>query len=410
LIKNNMPKVNPKILRWARETAGLTPEEAVKKLALKEARGVSAVDRLAALEMGEDMPSRPMLVNMAKKYRRPLLTFYLSAPPKTGDRGQDFRTLPEGKTFADEALLDALIRDIQARQSMVRSVLEDEDEASPLPFIGSMKITDGAPAVLASIRETLLFSLSEFRSQANAEKAFALLREAAEAAGIFVILRGDLGNYHTNIDLHTFRGFALADPIAPFVIINSQDAKNARAFTLLHELAHLWLGQTGVTGVSGEDAELSIERFCNGIAGEFLLPMAEIRALQIDTTSDMETLEHQISGYASKYNVSSSMIAYKLYKADSIDEDSWKQLKTMFRDKWLESQRREKERRKGKKGPSANKVDAHRLGSGLIRLVVRMMDAGALSTTKAGKVLGIKGQRIPALLEATGHGGFHRLA
>lgn len=403
-----MPKVNPKILEWARKTAELTPEEAVKKIHLGPARGVSAVDRLAALEKGEDIPSRTTLEKMAKQYRRPLLTFYLTAPPLPGNRGKDFRTLPKDYAPADEALLDALIRDVQARQSMVRAVLEDEDEAIALPFVGSMEMNDGAPAILASIRETLRVDLSEFRSQATPEKAFGLLRDAAEAAGVFVLLRGDLGSYHTAIDLQTFRGFALADPVAPFVIISSQDAKGARSFTLLHELAHLWLGQTGV---SGESAELEIERFCNGIAGEFLLPMAEIRELKIAETTDIEALEHQISGYAEKCNVSSSMVAYKLFQARAIDRDLWKKLSTTFRDKWLERRRTEKERSKGKKGgPDANVVDGHRLGRGLLSLVDRMMNAGALTTTKAGKVLGVRGQRVQALMEATGHGGMHRPA
>ena len=85
-----MPNVNPEILRWARETAGLTLEDAVQKLKISKARGVPALDRLAALEAGEEAPTRPMLVKMAKQYRRPLLTFYMSAPPRKADRGQDF--------------------------------------------------------------------------------------------------------------------------------------------------------------------------------------------------------------------------------------------------------------------------------------------------------------------------------
>jgi hypothetical protein len=34
---------------------------------------------------------------MAKVYRRSLLTFYLSAPPPKGDRGEDFRTVVEDR-------------------------------------------------------------------------------------------------------------------------------------------------------------------------------------------------------------------------------------------------------------------------------------------------------------------------
>ena len=65
---------------------------------------------------------------------------------------------------------------------------------------------------------------------------------------MFVLLKGDLGNYRTAIDVEVFRGFAIADDIAPFVVINDNDSKAAWSFTLLHELTHLLLGQTGISG------------------------------------------------------------------------------------------------------------------------------------------------------------------
>jgi transcriptional regulator with XRE-family HTH domain len=74
-----MPKVNPEILTWARDTAGLSLGEAVEKLGINDARGVAAVDRLAAIESGAAEPSRPLLLKMAQRYRRPLVAFY--CPP-----------------------------------------------------------------------------------------------------------------------------------------------------------------------------------------------------------------------------------------------------------------------------------------------------------------------------------------
>ena len=152
-----MPRVNPEIVIWARETAGLTQEEAAKKLGFQDSPKSSAVEKLAGVENGQREPSRPQLVRMAEQYRRPLLTFYLSKPPVTGNRGADFRTLPKDYPASDEALLDALIRDIRARQSMVRVILEDEDEdeAERLPFVGSHWIEDGPATVLRSL-QTLL--------------------------------------------------------------------------------------------------------------------------------------------------------------------------------------------------------------------------------------------------------------
>lgn len=396
-----MPSINPEILKWARETAGLTPATAVEKLRLLPARGKSAIERLAALETGEDEPTRPMLVKMAKQYRRPLLTFYMTAPPRQGDRGQDFRTLPDSHSETDDALLDVLIRNICARQSMVRAVLVEEEETVPRPFIGSKKLSDGVQAVVASIQEVLEMNLDDFRAQSSPQDGFALLRERAERAGIFVLLIGNLGSHHTNIDLQTFRGFALADEIAPFIVINDQDSKAAWSFTLLHELVHLLLGETGV---SGEYAGLAIERFCNNVAGDFLLPIGDLAHLNVDETSNIDTIQAQISEFARKRNLSSSMVAYKLYRSGEVSRDTWRHLRNVFRDLWRQARdnRRERARRQGG-GPSYYVVRGHRVGRALIDLVGRMVGAGTLTTSKAGKVLGIKAKQVQILIN-TGEG------
>ncbi|MGH6902363.1 MAG: ImmA/IrrE family metallo-endopeptidase [Geminicoccaceae bacterium] len=395
-----MPQINSEILVWARETAGLTPEEAAKKLGIGDARGVAAVDRLRALEAGKALPTRPLLVRMAKQYRRPLVTFYLPAPPRKGERGRDFRTLPEGHSDAAEALLDALIRDIRARQSMVRALLEDEEEGEPLTFVGSMRMADGAPALLASIRTTLHISRDAFRSASSAEDAFALLRARAEAAGVFVLLIGNLGSHHTAIDLETFRGFALADEIAPFVVINDQDAETAWSFTLLHELAHIWLGETGV---SGAFADAAIEQFCNKVASEFLLPTEELANLRVDSAMDFETVQVRIADFARDKRLSSSMVAYRLYQTGTIERERWSQLSLFFRQKWLQARTERRERAREKEGgPSYYVVRRHRVGTALVDLVRRTMADGVLTPSKAGKILGVKPANVGSMVNQIG--------
>ena len=394
-----MPKVNPDIIHWARETAGLTLEEAATKLNLHQARGVSAVDRLTALESGDDQPTRSLLTRMAKQYRRPLLTFYMSAPPRKGDRGQDFRTLPVDYSDADEALLDALIRDVKARQSMVRAMLEDEEDTEPLHFVGSMRMSQGISEVLSSIQETIQLDIAEFRAEDSPSEAFTFLRNRAEAVGIFVLLIGNLGSYHTAIDLATFRGYALADDIAPFVIINDQDARSAWSFTLLHELVHIWLGQTGVSDLS---AEISIEKFCNDVAGEFLLSNSELEQLDVDDRTDLESAQRRIGEFALDRNLSSSMVAYKLYRTGTIDFESWKLLSETFRTMWIarRNERRIRAREQEIHGPTYYPVRRHRIGKALLELVGSMMRAGAITTSKAGKVLGVKAKNVQNLLDA----------
>ncbi len=391
-----MPRVNPEILRWARETAGLSISEATSKLGIREARGVSPVDRLIELESGESLPTRPVLVKMAKQYRRPLLTFYLSTPPRSGDRGRDFRTLPADHSEVDEALLDALIRGVQARQSLVKAAIEDEDEAVPLGFVGSADSTMGVSEVLASIRQTLGLGLTDYRAAQNQDEAFDLLREAAEELGVFVILLGNLGSHHTNIGLEAFRGFSLADPVAPFVVINDQDSRAAWSFTLIHELTHIWLGQTGV---SGGDPNQGIERFCNDVAAEFLLPAAELRQLSIPDPTDLEDSANRISEFAHDRKISRSMVAYNLHRRGRISFPVWRGLHEHFRERWFEEvERRRVQTRERSGGPNFYVVRRHRIGSALLGITARLLAGGALTTYKAGQVLGVKPKQVDSLI------------
>ena len=96
------------------------------------------------------------MLRMSKQYRRPLLTFYLPKPPLKGDPGTDFRTLAgDAQSPTRAANLDALLRDIKARQSMVRAVLEDVDDGGHLPFLGSRTMAEGQSVVLESFQASL---------------------------------------------------------------------------------------------------------------------------------------------------------------------------------------------------------------------------------------------------------------
>ena len=395
-----MPRVNPKILVWARETAGLTPEEAARRnQSLRDTRDASALDRLNALEYGMDEPSRSVLVEMARVYRRPLVTFYLPQPPIKGDRGADFRTLPTERSATDEARLDALLRDVRARQSMVRSILDDMEEAEPLAFVGSHRMEDGTAAALASLRTLLKVDLADFRKQRNATAAFGLLRAGAENAGVFVLLMGNLGTHHTDIDTAIFRGFTIADDIAPFVVINHHDARPAWSFTLLHELTHLILGQTGV---SGARAENDIERFCNDVASEFLLPQEDSKELEFADSVTFEEIVARINRFSDEMKVSRTMVAYKSWRGGGIQRETFNRLSNLFRSEWLaerEERREQARRREQPGGADPHGTRRHRLGPSLVNLIRRAVSSGDLTTSKAAKILGVRPSHVGSLFD-----------
>ncbi len=390
-----MGTFNPRIFEWARSTAGLSLEEAAHAIGLKDAHGVSGPNRLGLLEAGKEEPSRPTLVKMAKAYRRPLLVFYLDEPPKKGDRGQDFRTLPGGVEPLYNPVLDALLRDIRGRQSILKSLLEDA-EAERLRFVGSATLETPVQALSERITNHLKFDLRVFREQKTIEDAFGYLRAAAESSGIFVLLVGNLGSYHTNIPIETFRGFALADEIAPLVVVNDNDALSAWAFTALHEIAHLWLGATGVSGwVDGQP----IEQYCNDVAAQILLPPRELEEFAQIGKPGLEELAERISRFADQRNISRAMVAYRVLRIGAINEKTWKQLRDLFYEDWVAQQEREAIKQKAREGgPSYYVVRRHRLGKALLGIADRSIREGVLTYTRAAKLLGVKARNVEPLL------------
>lgn len=392
-------KINPQVLTWARETAGLSVEDAARQLGFADTRKRTAGERLQALESGAEEPTRSILQKMAERYRRSLLVFYLKEPPPTGDRGKDFRTVPGAQPPLYNPLLDALIRDIRKRQDIVRAV-QEELEAPPVDFVGAASLNNTVEDLAKRITERLQFSLEEFRRQPKPNDAFAYLRRKIEASGAFVLLLGDLGSHHTKVSVDIFRGFAVADPVAPFIVINDQDARAAWSFTAFHELAHLWLG---ATGVSGDSVEARIERFCNDVAGEILLPTAEVTKMLagLRRASLADAIE-AVTAFANERNISRPMVAYKLFRAEVITETAWRKLADHFRDQWRKSQIKEEQTEASKKGgPNYYVVRRHRLGDALLDLVRGSLGEGILTPTKAGLVLGVKPRNVDPLLHGT---------
>jgi Zn-dependent peptidase ImmA (M78 family) len=394
-------QINPRVLSWARETAGLAPDEAAIKLGLKSTAKATATEKLLQAESGERPIGHGMLERAAAIYRRPLVTFYLPQPPMRGERGEDFRTISGAASPREDAVLDALIRDIRTRQQLLREALIEDEDTRPLNFVASCRIADGPKTVVARIRKTLGVSTVDQRRARDPAVLFNLLRAAAERAGVFVLLLGDLGSHHSDISEETFRGFALADDVAPFVVINDNDATPARSFTLMHELAHIWIGATGVSGpLRGNLANL-IERFCNEVAGEFLLPpeaMEQIRATN-PAGFDLDSALALTDDVARAWNVSQGVVAYRFLMNGWISNQVATEIFRIFADRWRAERQRVRETREpDETGPGYYLIRRSRLGAGLIDAVRRALRGEILTHTKAARILGVAPTAVDQLL------------
>lgn len=397
-------QINPAILVWARESAGLNLEDAAKRLALGDSKTESGEQKLLDLEKGVRLPTRIQLSRIAKAYRRPLLAFYMTAPPKKASRGEDFRSMGADVSPRENALLDALLRDIKARQEMVRGLLEDLDEGGIKQFVSSYVLSSGVAVVAQRIAEALRIPPRRGDWGKTPTDFFKHLRSATERLGVFVLLIGDLGSHHSALSEEVFRGFALADPVAPFIVINDHDARTARSFTLIHELAHIYLGQSGVSGtpesIRENTEEGRIEQFCNDVASLVLLPenFAERRSAEL-SRGDQGSAARYIEEVAKHWIVSEPMVAFRLRRLGWISATLYRDLTASYASRWTSFKETTKAANQLKEGgPSYYVLKQSRLGDYLVDVVRRTVRESRVTHTKAAKVLGVNPSSVEPLL------------
>jgi Zn-dependent peptidase ImmA (M78 family)/transcriptional regulator with XRE-family HTH domain len=265
----------PDILQWARQRARLE----VPYLAHRMKVSPDAVQ--------EWETTGQLTLAKAKKLAQytllPLGYLFLKEPIKEVLPIPDFRTLGDSQPEQPGPNLLDTVQIMEQRQSWMREFLIEEG-VSQCPFVGSARITDKPEVVAAAMREALKITSKWAHKQKTWEDALRHLRMRIEEAGILIFINGIVGNNtHRALDPEEFRGFVLSDEYAPLIFINGTDAKSAQMFTMAHELAHVWIGQGGVSNLNILNASKNaIEQFCNAIAAEFLVPAHEITPLWLD--------------------------------------------------------------------------------------------------------------------------------
>ena len=298
--------VNPELLIWARKRAGLDV------LALGK-----SFPKLEQWEAGVLQPTLRQLEGFARTVHVAVGYLFLPSPPYEPLPIPDFRTLADRVlTQPSPNLLDTIYL-CQQRQDWFRDYVRIN--ALPvLDFAGSATLQQEPERVANAMRQTLALSISERQQLPSWTDALRQLISKAEDAGVLVMASGVVGsNSHRKLSVEEFRGFALADDLAPLVFINAADSKAAQMFTLSHELAHLWLGESGISNPeAGRLTEPSVEHWCNVVAAEFLMPLALLRQNYHDNTS----IADEIQRLARYFKVSTLVALRRLFDAGFIDE------------------------------------------------------------------------------------------
>lgn len=306
----NRVAIQPELLRWACERAGRDTAELSRKF-----------PQLPEWENGTAQPTLKQLEAFAKATHTPVGYLFLPNPPVEQIPLPDFRA-PDNERIAHPSpdLLDTIYV-CQQRQEWFRDYARLLGETS-LPFVGSARVQDDVVSTAARMRSELGFDLDARRRLPTWTDALREFIAQADDRGILVMCSGVVqNNNYRHLDPQEFRGFAMADVLAPLVFINGADTKAGQMFTLAHELAHIWLGQSGVTDAQALSLpQEDIERWCNQVAAELLVPLESFRQDYDPAAAWAE----EASRLARRFKVSSLVILRRMWDTGGLSrEEFW---------------------------------------------------------------------------------------
>lgn len=385
----NQALISPVVLRWARERSRLEQQGLAEIANVKH-------EKLQLWERGETRPTFRQAQDLAKALHIPFGYLFLQKPPVEKLPIPDLRTVGDHAIDNPSTDLRDLLTDTLRKQEWYRDHLLDQG-AEPLAFVGRFDANTVAEKIVDDMTSTLGLSLAEREKMAHREDFLRLLLDKAERAGIAVLRSGIVGsNSHRGLDVQEFRGFAISDSIAPFIFINSKDAKAGQIFTLMHELAHIWIGQSGITDISltkhSDAIQRRSEKLCNAVAAQILVP----REFMKKEWSGSESIEENVDRMARHFRVSTVVVARRAFDIGLI---TWSVYSDYYRQQAALWQRKNH----GDGGNSYRNILA-RNGRQFSQAVVGSALARNLLLRDAGRLLGLNPSKIVRLAQEMGIG------
>lgn len=384
-------RVNPKLLIWARKSAGYNVETAASKLRMPS-------ERVQAWEEGSQRPSISQLHRVGNLYKRPIAVFFLPEPPEGFSVIQDFRRLA-GRTPAVQTPEFRLeIRGAYTRREVALELLEETEGAVPGFSVGAD--TPGDPeAVGAQVRQALSITYEQQRRWRDEYQALGAWRRAIEDAGVLVF-------QSTGVEVVEMRGFSINERPLPVIVMNGKDTPNGRVFSLLHEFAHLMLNEGGMCDmVEGARRAKGVEEkevLCNRIAGAALVPREQLLAepTVAEGSATVEWEERELLTLARRYGVSREVVLRRLLICGRTTNGFYRRMRQQFEEQYLTI--RSRGRTTG--GPSPHTMAISRAGSRFARLVVTGYRQERITAGDVSDFLGVRLKHLPKI-EADLFGG-----
>ena len=358
--------INTDMLTWARERSGISVPDFARRCGISE-------ERLQEWESGERKLTFNQAMRFAEKAHVPFGYLFLAKPPEEVLPIPDLRTLEgQGVQRPSAELLD-LVKLMMQRQEWYREYLQ-QHFAEANPYVGRASYSDSVESIVEDIRACL--GVEPHPTRGKWDDYYRDLVQRIESLGILVMRQGNLGHHSRPLNVDEFRGFAIVDEYAPIIFVNHSDALGARLFTLIHELCHIWIGQSGISD-GNTNTHRQEEVLCNAVAAEFLVPAQEFRALW---QHDSESWEDNLPPLEAHFHVSTWALARRALTLNFISQQEY--------GRYIFEQKMRHEQRKGSGGPTYYQTKKAQISRQFSQAVVGEALSGQLLLREAGELLG----------------------
>ena len=378
-------EINREILMWARTTSGLDVPDAARKV------GTTA-ESLDGWESGKSYPTVKQLRKLAKAYLRPIGLFFLPELPKDPESIKDFRKIHDVPQEEMSSALRFEIRLAWARRDEAIELARDLGEKiRTIDYRVSLK--DNPNQVANKLRGLLAISINEQTKWRTKNEAFSSWRNAIENLGILVFQTGLLVNLI--VDTAEARGFSISKQPFPVIVVNGKDHPTARCFTLIHELTHILMHDSGLCDLHNPLSPTSdidrVEVFCNYVAGAVLVPANTLLGDEIVQKhgADPEWNDEELGSLSKRFWVSSEVILRRLLILKRTTQMYYQRWRNEKKDQYPGPSEEEGEMRI----PTATRVTI-RNGKLFPRLVLRSLANDLITTYEASDILGAAPDRL----------------
>ncbi|MCI0600627.1 MAG: XRE family transcriptional regulator [Beijerinckiaceae bacterium] len=388
--------VNPALLIWARTTTGYELAGAAEALGINR-------EKLEAWEEGEDQPSIPQLRKLAELYKRPLAVLYLPEPPQAFQPMQDFRRLPDSGPHRFSPGLTLDIRSAQQRRLLALEMFEEVKEKPPV-FDLRTSLHEDAENVGLQLRERFKITYDLQVRWREPRIAFHAWRDKIEQVGVLVFQAN-------RVETDEASGFAYWAKTLPVIVVNRKDVFARRVFSLLHELVHLMLHQSGVSDLDIDSArparEKTVEVFCNAVAAAALMPkdifLAE-RAIDERGPGRHEWTDNTVQSLATLFGVSQESVIRRLLTFGRTTEAFYSRKRAQYSDEFRAKKEREREQRADKSmARNVPRETVGDLGRPFVRLVLENFRQDRLTLSDVSGYLGVKVRHVPNIEQQIGY-------